>query len=89
MIAAQWRSFGGHINFTQDEINRVEINVSGQVSKTEHCFPLVLDAWLKGQGGPCTKKTLVEAVKLIGFGSLSRRIRDQGISISDTGGALK
>lgn len=51
------------------------MSVSGQgENKPEHCFPLVLDDWLKGQGKSVTKKTLVEALEVNECGEEAKKI---------------
>lgn len=83
-LGARWKMLGIHLGFTQEEIDRIDADVNHINSKTEHCFPLVLGAWLKGQGDPVNKETLVEAIKTVGFGNLAREIEKQGRYIPAT-----
>lgn len=77
-VASKWKLIGIHLGFKQEEIDKINADVTGMDSRTGHCFPKVLRAWLEGEGSPVQKAVLVQAVKNINYGSLARKIENQG-----------
>ena len=72
--ACQWYNLGLQLGISYFTLDAIETNQRGHV---QICLREMLKAWLKGQGGECTKHTLRTALS-----NINCRIVDK-ITVSD------
>ena len=76
-LAFRWESLGVRLGYQLADLAAIRIKVEGHpLSKVDHCFPRVLNAWITGDPEMYTKDVLVKALKGIEFGGLAKDIEE-------------